>query len=91
MKTKKDENIFNKDLNSIYWSDLSNLKDMTTMRLLQFAFDEAIWGSGFEISDEQAIKIKSLFITNYFRLESKRTEDIGLDFAKQEIKDQRIK
>tara|TARA_B100001248_G_scaffold261391_1_gene252432 strand:- start:405 stop:680 length:276 start_codon:yes stop_codon:yes gene_type:complete len=91
MKTKKDKNIFNKDLNSIYWSELSNLKDMTTMQLLQFAFDEAIWGSGFEISDEQAIKIKSLFITNYFKLESKRTEDIGLDFAKQEIKDQRIK
>jgi|TARA_B100001094_G_scaffold330574_1_gene396090 hypothetical protein len=90
MKTKKDELIFNKDLSSIHWSELSDLKDMTTMQMVQFAFDESIWGSDFEISKEQAVKIKSLFITNYFRLESKRNEDIGKDFAKQEIKAQRI-
>ena len=42
MKTKKDENIFNKDLNSIYWSDLSNLKDLE----ISFSSEDAIFKDG---------------------------------------------
>ena len=92
MKKQKEQGpVFNKDLNSISkYSGLSNLKNMTTIEMLKFAFDEAIWGSDFEITKEQAVKIKSLLITNYFELELKRNADISEDFAEQKIAFQRV-
>ena len=91
-KQKEQGPVFNKDLNSISkYSGLSNLKNMTTIEMLKFAFDEAIWGSDFEITEEQAVKIKSLLITNYFELELKRNADISEDFAEQKIKFQGVK
>ena len=90
-KQKEQGTILNKDLNSISkHSGLSNLKDMTTIEMLKFAFDEAIWGTNYEITQEQAVKIKSLLITNFFELELKRNADISKDFAEQIVINQRV-
>ena len=62
-----DERCLNKELNYL-WYELGNLKDATTMQILEWAFEHAMGVAGRDISEEQSLVLKNTFIANYLSI-----------------------